>query len=109
MRPILFLPVVAALISAPAASQSVIPPLDVARAAGPNALAIQRPPGPNARAAERPVGPNGAVARERGRVEARVDYPSCAAAGTVRPVPLRRGEPGYGRHLDSDGDGVACD
>jgi Excalibur calcium-binding domain len=24
-------------------------------------------------------------------------------------APLRRGEPGYGEHMDGDGDGVACE
>ena len=35
-------------------------------------------------------------------------YPNCAAARAAGAAPVRRGDPGYGRHLDRDGDGVAC-
>ena len=40
--------------------------------------------------------------------DSQVHYPTCAAAGAVRATPIRQGEPGYGRHLDRDGDGIAC-
>jgi len=36
-------------------------------------------------------------------------YRNCAAARAAGVAPLRRGEAGYGRHLDADGDGVACE
>ncbi|MFC6663000.1 excalibur calcium-binding domain-containing protein [Deinococcus multiflagellatus] len=36
-------------------------------------------------------------------------YRSCAAARAAGVTPLRLGQPGYGRHLDRDGDGVACE
>lgn len=36
-------------------------------------------------------------------------YQNCAAARAAGAAPVRRGEPGYGRHLDRDGDGVGCD
>jgi hypothetical protein len=36
-------------------------------------------------------------------------YPNCAAARAAGAAPIRRGEPGYGAHLDRDGDGVACE
>ncbi|MFC4427199.1 excalibur calcium-binding domain-containing protein [Deinococcus navajonensis] len=36
-------------------------------------------------------------------------YRSCAAANSAGAAPLRVGQPGYGRHLDRDGDGVACE
>ena len=36
-------------------------------------------------------------------------YPNCAAARAAGAAPIRVGEPGYGRHLDRDGDGVACE
>ncbi|MFI5807719.1 excalibur calcium-binding domain-containing protein [Streptomyces sp. NPDC051561] len=35
-------------------------------------------------------------------------YASCAEARAAGAAPVRRGDPGYGRHLDRDGDGVAC-
>jgi hypothetical protein len=35
-------------------------------------------------------------------------YRSCAEVRAAGKAPLRRGEPGYSRALDPDGDGVAC-
>ena len=46
-----------------------------------------------------------APVRERGGV----DYPNCAAARAAGAAPIRRGEPGYSRKLDRDGDGIACE
>lgn len=36
-------------------------------------------------------------------------YRSCAEVRAAGKAPLRRGEPGYSRALDPDGDGVACE
>jgi hypothetical protein len=36
-------------------------------------------------------------------------YANCAAAREAGAAPLHRGDPGYSRALDRDGDGVACD
>ncbi|MPY68241.1 MBL fold metallo-hydrolase [Deinococcus sp. SDU3-2] len=36
-------------------------------------------------------------------------YPNCAAARAAGAAPVRVGQPGYGRHLDRDGDGVGCE
>lgn len=36
-------------------------------------------------------------------------YENCTAARAAGAAPLRRGDPGYGPHLDRDGDGVACE
>jgi hypothetical protein len=36
-------------------------------------------------------------------------YANCAAARAAGAAPVRRGQPGYGRHLDRDGDGVGCE
>ena len=36
-------------------------------------------------------------------------YPNCAAARATGAAPVRRGEPGYGRHLDRDDDGIGCE
>ncbi|MDN3310032.1 DUF1524 domain-containing protein [Microbacterium oryzae] len=36
-------------------------------------------------------------------------YESCAAARADGAAPVRRGDAGYGAHLDRDGDGVACE
>jgi len=36
-------------------------------------------------------------------------YPNCAAARAAGAAPIYRGQPGYGSHLDRDGDGKACE
>ena len=38
-----------------------------------------------------------------------VRYRNCAEVRAAGAAPLLRDEPGYGRHLDHDGDGIACD
>ena len=38
-----------------------------------------------------------------------VYYANCAAARAAGAAPISRGEPGYGTHLDRDGDGKACE
>jgi hypothetical protein len=38
-----------------------------------------------------------------------VYYRSCRSARSAGALPLHAGQPGYGEHLDSDGDGEACD
>ncbi|WP_119295875.1 excalibur calcium-binding domain-containing protein [Streptomyces sp. YIM 130001] len=40
---------------------------------------------------------------------AEVSYGNCSEARAAGAAPVHRGEPGYGRHLDRDGDGVGCD
>ncbi|MER8002172.1 excalibur calcium-binding domain-containing protein [Streptomyces sp. NPDC095613] len=36
-------------------------------------------------------------------------YENCDAARAAGAAPVRAGDPGYGRHLDRDGDGVGCE
>ncbi|WP_369009534.1 excalibur calcium-binding domain-containing protein [Escherichia coli] len=36
-------------------------------------------------------------------------YRNCTDARRAGAAPLRRGTPGYGVHMDGDGDGVACE
>lgn len=36
-------------------------------------------------------------------------FPNCAAARAAGAAPVRRGDRGYGAHLDRDGDGVGCE
>ncbi|MFY9351644.1 MAG: excalibur calcium-binding domain-containing protein [Sphingobium sp.] len=43
------------------------------------------------------------------RQAARSFYGSCREARAAGAAPLRRGQAGYARHLDRDGDGVACE
>ncbi len=45
----------------------------------------------------------------RQEVGAIASYRNCAAARAAGAAPIRYGEPGYGPHLDRDGDGVACE
>ena len=48
-------------------------------------------------------------ARERPPASGAVYYANCAAARAAGAAPVRRGDPGYARHLDRDGDGVGCE
>lgn len=36
-------------------------------------------------------------------------FPNCASARAAGATPVRAGQPGYGRHLDRDGDGIGCE
>ncbi|MFB7225044.1 excalibur calcium-binding domain-containing protein [Streptomyces sp. NPDC056227] len=36
-------------------------------------------------------------------------YANCTAVRAAGAAPIHAGDPGYGRHLDRDGDGVACE
>lgn len=36
-------------------------------------------------------------------------FANCSAARAAGAAPVRRGDSGYGRHLDRDGDGVGCE
>ena len=38
-----------------------------------------------------------------------VTYENCAAARAAGAAPVHVGEPGYGKHLDRDGDGIGCE
>ncbi|HKC02819.1 MAG TPA: excalibur calcium-binding domain-containing protein [Sphingomicrobium sp.] len=39
----------------------------------------------------------------------RREFANCAQARAAGAAPVRAGDPGYGRHLDRDGDGVGCE
>lgn len=47
--------------------------------------------------------------RARGKGSKGVRYRNCAEARAAGVAPIRRGEPGYSRHLDRDNDGIACE
>lgn len=38
-----------------------------------------------------------------------IEYANCAEARAAGAAPVRRGDPGYSRKLDGDGDGVGCE
>ncbi|WP_327309618.1 excalibur calcium-binding domain-containing protein [Streptomyces sp. NBC_01298] len=44
-----------------------------------------------------------------GRGGGSVHYQNCTAVRDAGAAPIRRGDAGYGSHLDRDGDGVACE
>lgn len=52
--------------------------------------------------------PSAASQRPAGKGDS-VYYPNCAAARAAGAAPVRRGDPGYARHLDRDGDGKGCE
>lgn len=47
--------------------------------------------------------------QETPRRDGQVYYANCAAARAAGAAPIRRGQSGYGTHLDRDGDGIACE
>ncbi len=49
--------------------------------------------------------PSGAAPKTGGSVH----YENCDAARAAGAAPVHRGDPGYGPHLDRDGDGSACE
>lgn len=50
-----------------------------------------------------------AVQEQTQRRDGAVYYPNCDAARRAGATPVLRGQPGYGNHLDRDGDGKACE
>lgn len=57
-----------------------------------------RGPSSSASSAMRAVSTNG-----------RREFANCSQARAAGAAPVRVGDPGYGRHLDRDGDGVGCE
>ncbi|KQN05048.1 calcium-binding protein [Sphingobium sp. Leaf26] len=66
-------------------------------------LDAQQPSAANARAsvAPRAIAP---VAASGGW-----SYRNCREARAAGAAPLYAGQPGYGQHMDGDGDGIACE
>ena len=46
---------------------------------------------------------------ERQAIEQSVHYEGCNEVRRLGKAPLYRGQPGYGIHMDGDGDGIACE
>ncbi|MBX7539447.1 excalibur calcium-binding domain-containing protein [Qipengyuania sp. GH29] len=42
-------------------------------------------------------------------IERSVTYEGCNEVRAQGKAPLYRGQPGYGEHMDGDGDGIACE
>jgi hypothetical protein len=62
--------------------------------------------------AQQPSG-GGATARKSTRTPtatgASWSYRNCKEARAAGAAPIYRGQPGYGAHMDGDGDGIACE
>ena len=50
-----------------------------------------------------------AVVEPEPEVSVSASYANCSAARDAGAAPVRVGDPGYGRHLDRDGDGIGCE
>jgi hypothetical protein len=55
------------------------------------------------------VGPGDAGGGDEDEDESWIEYDNCDAARAAGAAPVYAGDPGYGRHLDRDGDGVGCE
>lgn len=53
--------------------------------------------------------PPGQVSRQGRSTPRGTYYANCSAARAAGAAPIRAGDPGYARHLDRDGDGIACE
>lgn len=68
------------------------PPIDATAGANPGAAA-----------------PSVARASAPARSVSRVYYSGCKEARAAGVTPIHAGQPGYGEHMDGDGDGIACE
>lgn len=55
------------------------------------------------------TGPEEDGTTPRDEPEASPSYENCDAARDAGVAPLYKGQPGYGDHLDREGDGIACE
>ncbi|MFF0569436.1 excalibur calcium-binding domain-containing protein [Streptomyces sp. NPDC004041] len=65
------------------------------------------PPEPDP--AEKPVARDDSTGGSGGSGGTSAYYKNCDAVRAAGAAPIRSGQPGYGRHLDRDGDGVGCE
>lgn len=56
----------------------------------------------------RGAGSNAGAARKNAN-QRDFEYANCTQARAAGAAPVREGDPGFGRHLDRDGDGVGCE
>jgi len=94
-------------VPSPAASRApTTRPVPTTRPAPTTTPAPQPAPRPQPRPQPQPAAADAADDDEDGdRV---VSYENCDAVRLAGAAPIRRGDPGYARHLDRDGDGVGC-
>jgi hypothetical protein len=62
-----------------------------------------------AKPAPAPAAPAPAVPAPAAPAPAAVPFANCTAARAAGAAPVYAGTPGYGKHLDRDGDGIGCD
>jgi hypothetical protein len=79
----------------PAPDRSAAPARPLHRTPRPERTRHPAPPAPLVSIPKNPVAP--------------VYYTNCDAARAAGAAPVHRGDPGYARHLDRDGDGVGCE
>lgn len=58
------------------------------------------------RASARPAAP---AQKRQGLLSSGASFRNCSEARAAGAAPVRRGDSGYGRHLDRDGDGIGCE
>ncbi|OKK11360.1 hypothetical protein AMK16_32775 [Streptomyces sp. CB00455] len=97
----------ASSVAVPTPAPTVLSPSqDVAKTTGPR----QAPPAPGG--PQSGSGSGGRATPDDGNADGpskAVSYRNCTDVRAADADPIRRGDPGYGRHLDRDGDGVACE
>ncbi|MDQ1218261.1 septal ring factor EnvC (AmiA/AmiB activator) [Microbacterium arborescens] len=63
----------------------------------------------SARTVQAPAAQAPAAQAPAAQAPASAYYDNCTAARNAGAAPVRAGDPGYGRHLDRDGDGIGCE
>jgi len=74
-----------------------------------DAAARKAVPAPAAPAAPAPAPAPAVPAAPAAPAPAAAYYANCTAARAAGAAPVYAGSPGYGKHLDRDGDGIGCD
>ena len=74
-----------------------------------DAAARKAVPAPAAPAAPAPAPAPAGPAAPAAPAPAAAYYANCTAARAAGAAPVYAGSPGYGKHLDRDGDGIGCD
>jgi hypothetical protein len=55
-------------------------------------------------------GPSSAPSKARSLAQSQGrEFANCSQARAAGAAPVRTGDPGFGRHLDRDGDGIGCE
>ena len=67
------------------------------------------PSSPPSRSTPPRTPPSHPASSRREPADAAAYYENCDAARAAGAAPVHRGDPGYGRHLDGDGDGAGCE